>query len=160
MPMNIIKLKETDYDKIQLTKKSLISLRTCYPKFSSWFDKKILPNINKSRNIFLAYDSNGFGGALITKNDTEKKICTLFVREENRYNKLGSDFLRIASEELETYKMAITISDDIINTFTNAKGFNFLEEEIKSSLYKEGLNEHIGYILFHNPDLELKHLTK
>ena len=108
--MNILKLKETDTDKIRLVKKSLIGLRDYYPEFSNWFDSKILPNINKSREIFLAYNSNGFGGALITKNDKEKKICTLFVREENRYNRLGSDFLRIASEELETYKLPITVS--------------------------------------------------
>ena len=71
--MNILKLKETDTDKIRLVKKSLIGLRDYYPEFSNWFDSKILPNINKSREIFLAYNSNGFGGALITKNDKEKK---------------------------------------------------------------------------------------
>ena len=85
-----------------------------------------------------------------------KKICTLFVREENRYNRLGSDFLRIASEELETYKLPITVSKDVINVFTNANGFNFFTEKIENSLYKKDVDEYIGYILFHNPDLELK----
>jgi len=158
--MNIVKLKETDTDKIRLVKTSLIGLRDYYPEFSNWFDSKILPNINKSRNIFLAYNSNGFGGTLITKNDKEKKICTLFVREENRYNRLGSDFLRIASEELETYKLPITVSKDVINVFTNANGFNFFTERIENNLYKKDVDEYIGYILFHNPDLELKRLTK
>ena len=50
--MNILKLKETDTDKIRLVKKSLIGLRDYYPEFSNWFDSKILPNINKSREIF------------------------------------------------------------------------------------------------------------
>ena len=138
--MNIVKLKETDTDKIRLVKTSLIGLRDYYPEFSNWFDSKILPNINKSRK--------------------ENKICTLFVREENRYNRLGSDFLRIASEELETYKLPITVSKDVINVFTNANGFNFFTEKIENSLYKKDVDEYIGYILFHNPDLELKRLTK
>ena len=137
--MNILKLKETDTDKIRLVKKSLIGLRDYYPEFSNWFDFKILPNINKSREIFLAHNSNGFGGALITKNDKEKKICTLFVREENRYNRLGSDFLRIASEELETYKLPITVSKDVINVFTNASGFNFLQRKLKAIYIKKML---------------------
>ena len=136
---NIIQLTQDDPDKILLVKRSLLGLRDCYPGFSEWFDTKIIPNIkdkSSNRRIFLASNLDGFTGALILKK-SEKKICTLFVKEDQRFNSLGLDLMRIASEELETYKMAITISESVINTFNNAKSFNFYQTDKECGKYKE-----------------------
>lgn len=156
---NIIKLSEDDPDKILLVKKSLIGLRSCYPGFSEWYDSKIVPQIkNNSREIFLVTNHSEFSGALILKNTKqEKKVCTLFVREDKRFNHLGLDLIRIASEELETYKLPITISSEAIEVFNEASSFNFYQIDKKKSMYKKGIDEYVGYILFHNPDKELRH---
>ena len=157
--MNIIKLKDTSFDDIRLVKRSLINLRNCYPQFGKWYDSKILPNLNNdSRRIFLATNNGEFSGALILKKtNEEKKICTLFDNEKNRHKNLGLDFLRIASEELETYKLPITISDEAKSYFFNSNSFNFQTKYVKENLYKKNMKEYIGYILYHN---EYKYLLR
>ena len=156
---NIIKLKETSFDDIILVKRSLMNLRKCYPQFSEWYDSKILPNLdNDTRRIFLATNNGEFSGALILKRtDEEKKVCTLFVNEKkNRHKNLGLDFLRIASEELETYKLPITISDEAKSYFFNSNSFNFQTKYVKENLYAKNMKEYIGYILYHDEDKYLK----
>ena len=149
---DIVQLHDVDSDKLLLMRKSLIGLRNCYPEFGKWFDNKIVSNIDKTRKVFLATNHGEFSGALILKNDNkEKKICTLFVNPRNRFAHIGSDFLRIASEELETYKLSITISDESKKYFDKFP-YNFYEKRVVGGMYKDGLSEHIGYIMYHNPD--------
>lgn len=155
---NIIQLKYDDTSELELVRKSLIGLRQCYPEFNDWYNTKVVPKLKTgTRKIFLATHDLEFSGALILKDDgKEKKVCTLFVNPKNRFRHIGSDFLRIASEELETYKLPITISDEARPFFYNNLGFNFYTKEIKPDMYKEGVNEYLGYILWHNPDKELR----
>lgn len=152
---NIMLLSDYDADKLRLVKKSLLGLRNYYPGFQDWFDTKILPNVNKSRKVLLAMNNGEFSGALILKLGNEKKICTLFVNEQNRHKNLGLDFLRIASEELETYKMSITFNEEVKNFFLNNNHFNFYTTNI-SDKYLENSNEYQGYIMYRNPDKELR----
>lgn len=153
---NIVQLKPNDTYELELVKRSLIGLRSCYPKFEEWFNEKVYPNISKSRQVFLATHNGIFSGALILKNTSnEKKVCTLFVNENNRFNKLGTDLIRIASEELETYKLPITISSEVHDVFSNAESFNFYQTDKRKNMYIEGVDEYLGYILFHNPDRTL-----
>lgn len=155
---NIIQLKYDDTSELELVRKSLIGLRQCYPEFNDWYNTKVVPKLKTgTRKVFLATHDLEFSGALILKDDgNEKKVCTLFVNPKNRFRHIGSDFLRIASEELETYKLPITISDEAKPFFYNNLGFNFYTKEIKPDMYKEGVNEYLGYILWHNPDKELR----
>lgn len=155
---NIIQLKYDDTSELELVRKSLIGLRQCYPEFNDWYNTKVVPKLKTgTRKVFLATHDLEFSGALILKDDgNEKKVCTLFVNPKNRFRHIGSDFLRIASEELETYKLPITISDEAKPSFYNNLGFNFYTKEIKPDMYKEGVNEYLGYILWHNPDKELR----
>ena len=155
---NIIQLKHDDTSELELVRKSLIGLRQCYPEFNDWYNTKVVPKLKTgTRKVFLATHDLEFSGALILKDDgNEKKVCTLFVNPKNRFRHIGSDFLRIASEELETYKLPITISDEAKPFFYNNLGFNFYTKEIKPDMYKEGVNEYLGYILWHNPDKELR----
>jgi hypothetical protein len=155
---NIILLRENDASEIRLMKRSLIGLRDCYPNFENWFDSKIVPNINNGkRQLFLATQNSEFAGALILKNDLdEKKICTCFVNPKYRLNHLGLDFIRIASEELETYKLPISVSDEAKSFFMNNLNFNFYTTKLCTNHYKENINEYFGYIMFKNLDKELK----
>ena len=157
---NIIKLDYSDDYNIDLVKKSLIGLRTCYPKFNYWFDKKVVPKLKYgSRKLFLATNSGEFSGAMILKSENgEKKICTLFVNPNYRSRHIGIDFVRIASEELETYKLPITVSDEAKDWFYKNIGFNFYTTQSVPSMYKSNVTEHIGYIMYHNPDNVFLHV--
>lgn len=128
-------------------KDSLNNLRNYYDNFNDWFDKKVLSD---HRFVFVAYDKGNFAGYLILKKDeNEKKICTLFVREKNRFDHIGGDFLQIAYDTLQTDKLAISISDEVKEEFFNSRNFNFVCEKEKQSSYKENVTEYFGYIRFH-----------
>src|SRR5574344_528519 len=142
---NIIKLTENDSDLIRLTRKSLLDLRDYYPNFGEWFDGKIANSLGSGRSIFLATSNGIFSGALILKNGEEKKICTLFVNPGNRHKNIGLDFLRIASDELETYKMPITFNESVKGFFLDNEYFNFYTKKIVNSKYKLDSNEYSGY---------------
>lgn len=91
---NIIKLRSDDIDKIILTRKVFVSLRDYYPGFEEQYNLKIVPNIGRDRDIILATNNGEFSGALILKNNIEKKICTLFVNPNNRHKNLSLNFFK------------------------------------------------------------------
>jgi len=142
----LIKKIESKRDLI-FVRDSLNSLRNYYDNFNEWFDKKVLSG---HRFVFVAYDKENFAGCLILKKEkNEKKICTLFVREENRFDHIGGDFLQIAYDTLQTDKLSISISDEVKEEFFNSRNFNFICEKEKQSAYKENVTEYFGYIRFH-----------
>lgn len=127
---------------------SLNNLRNYYEGFKEWFDSKILPL--KNRFVFAAFDNDEFAGALILKKELDScKVCTLYVREKNRFNHIGGDFLRIAHDTLQTNKLPISISDEVKEEFFNSRNFNFVCEEERTGIYKEGVTEYFGYLTFH-----------
>lgn len=127
---------------------SLNNLRNYYEGFKEWFDSKILPL--KNRFVFAAFDNDEFAGALILKKELDScKVCTLYVREKNRFNHIGGDFLRIAHDTLQTNKLPISISDEVKEEFFNSRNFNFVCEEERTGIYKEGITEYFGYLTFH-----------
>lgn len=127
---------------------SLNNLRNYYEGFKEWFDSKILPL--KGRFVFAAFDNDEFAGALILKKELDScKVCTLYVREKNRFNHIGGDFLRIAHDTLQTNKLPISISDEVKEEFFNSRNFNFVCEEERVSAYKNGVTEYFGYLTFH-----------
>ena len=127
---------------------SLNNLRNYYEGFKEWFDSKILPL--KNRFVFAAFDNDEFAGALILKKELDScKVCTLYVREKNRFNHIGGDFLRIAHDTLQTNKLPISISDEVKEEFFNSRNFNFVCEEERVSAYKNDVTEYFGYLTFH-----------
>lgn len=135
-------------DELINVRDSLNKLRSYYEGFNEWFDSKILPL--KGRFVFAAFDNNEFAGALILKKEAKDcKVCTLYVREKNRFNHIGGDFLRIAHDTLQTNKLPISISDEVKEEFFNNKHFNFVCEEERVNAYKKGVTEYFGYLTFH-----------
>lgn len=127
---------------------SLNNLRDYYKDFNKWFDSKILPL--KGRFVFAAFDNDEFAGALILKREAKDcKVCTLYVREKNRFNHIGGDFLGIAHDVLQTNKLPISISDEVKEEFFNNRYFNFVCEEERVSAYKDNVTEYFGYLTFH-----------
>lgn len=151
-------IKEAKNTDIDLVGKSLSSLRSCYPGFKDWYDTKVVPKIESGeRKVFFAENDGNFCGALILKNTKdEKKVCTLFVTEESRFNNIGGDFLRIAADTLKTNKLPITVSDEAKKDFFDNKTFNFFVEKEEPNKYRSGMTEYIGYIMYHESNEALR----
>lgn len=87
-----------------------------YPKHKSWFYQKHLPATlvkGSGRDIIFACDKNGkiYGTSFIKEDDTEKKICTLFVSPEARGLGIGILLVEKSMEMLGTTKPMITLAD-------------------------------------------------
>lgn len=87
-----------------------------YPKHNSWFYHKHLPATlveGSGRDIVYAQDQNGklYGTSFIKEDETEKKICTLFVSEDSRGLGVGTALVEKSMEILGTTKPMITLAD-------------------------------------------------
>lgn len=87
-----------------------------YPRHKSWFYQKHLPATfvkGSGRDIIFAYDKNEkvYGTSFIKKDDTEKKICTLFVSPKARGLGIGTLLVEKSMEMLGTTKPMITLAD-------------------------------------------------
>lgn len=101
-----------------------------YDNFSVWFDKiyRECYDINKKRNIVIAFDGSSIAGILILKDSPEeKKVCTLVVSKNYRKMGLATKFFEISFSVLNTLKPHYTVSEDNLAKFDglNKKfGFN------------------------------------
>lgn len=147
----LIKQLTRDDSELAFVKSELSSFRDYYENFNEWFDSSVKPNVGVDRHVFLATDGVGsFAGAMILKNTKdEKKICTLFVSENSRFNHIGGDFLSIASRVLMTNELPISFSESVKNCFFSNKKFNFVLQKEAQNAYKQGITEYFGYIRFH-----------
>lgn len=126
---------------------NLIFMKKDYPEFYKWYKTKVLPELaGDCRQIYLATNTeNGeIAGVLILKDCSfEKKICTLCVFEKYRYQGLGSRFVELAMNVLNTKTPMITVSENHKAEFENlfAKyGFEFSMEY--PNYYKESVSEY------------------
>jgi len=96
-------------------------LKSDYPDFYHWYHRKVCPGlIDRSREIFLAVDieERHLAGILILKHSrTEKKICTLCVFAPYQRCGIGTRFVEISSECLETSTPLITVSSNHIKEY-------------------------------------------
>lgn len=90
-----------------------LPVKGSYPEYKSWFLNKHVPNLGIDRNIiFAVYKQEIVGVANLKNGIDEKKICTLYVKNGFRHNKIGTALLNMSFEYLGTNKPLITISDD------------------------------------------------
>ena len=90
-----------------------LPVKASYPEYKNWFLNKHVPNLGIDRNILFAVYKNEIVGVINLKcNKTEKKICTLYVKNGFRHNRIGTTLLNMAFDRLGTNKPLITISDD------------------------------------------------
>lgn len=90
-----------------------IPVKESYPEYKNWFLNKHVPGLGIDRNILFAVYKMEIVGVINLKcTETEKKICTLYVKPGFRFNKIGTTLLKMAFEQLGTSKPLITISDD------------------------------------------------
>ena len=140
-------LKDTNSQQLYAIGETMNFLKKDYPRFYDWFTSKVIPGIKTSeRQIYIASPSDNPGciaGVMILKDTAqEKKICSLYVAEEYRSNKLGTKFLSLATEVLKTEKPVITVSSTRIDAFSGLfKKFGYLLYECYPKYYSTDTNE-------------------
>ena len=99
----------------ELTKFNVIQ----YSSYEKWFYEISLPRIlNNLGEIFYKEVNGNVIGVCICKKDCERKICTIFVKEEFRNNGIGTNLLNSAFTYLQTTKPVISISKINIKYFS------------------------------------------
>ena len=79
-----------------------LSIQESYPNYQSWYKNTFLEGLKKEeRKILFAVEKGEVVGcALLKKTPREKKLCTLFVRPENRHQGVGQALLVQTIKEL------------------------------------------------------------
>ncbi len=125
--------------------KVTLPIKDDYPEYKDWFLNKQVKGINVDRDIIFAmYNDEIVGVSNIKGNNTEKKICTLYIKDCFRKNSIGSNLINLSCEELETNKPLITISSNKIYDYRKIiiKNQWELSDEL-NNFYKENSNEYV-----------------
>lgn len=96
-------------------------LATDYPEYYNWYYTTVIPGIfNGTRNIFLATTKNReiIGIAIAKKDEKEKKLCTLWVKEEYRHRRVATMLLHKVFQYLGTTTPLFTVSEKKVLYFT------------------------------------------
>lgn len=131
----------------------LVFLKKDYPDFRCWYHNMVIPGLmDRSRQIYVAEDAeNGqLAGIMILKTaPEEKKICTLCVFDPYRKCGIGTHFIEIASEQLDTSSPFITVSSNHLHEFNDFFAKLSLRGQVDFSLlysyenyYRDGIVEY------------------
>ncbi len=114
--LSTLKEDKTRFNKMILEiLKVTLPVKKQYPDYKNWFLNKHIPFIGINRETIIAIDKNNIVGIANLKFDsTEKKLCTLYIKEGYRFNRIGTTILNMSFNILGTNKPMITISDDVI----------------------------------------------
>ena len=119
------------------------SLCLDYPHYKDWYFKKQLPRFLMSKGYILFIRKKEdpkviIAMASLKKDESEKKICTLFVVEQYRMQHLGSELIRKSLLFLETTKPVITFADYKLFMFQSIiDKYNWQLTDIVEDLHKE-----------------------
>lgn len=126
--MNIEKLSDyiskiSDDELLNLSTKIYeisISNNSSYPQHKEWFFLKHLPGVIKGTRdiLFVQNDESEIIAIACLKNeDDEKKICTLYVKEEYRNKGIGTALIEKSMDYLQTDQPFLTITEASLNSF-------------------------------------------
>ena len=118
------------------------SLKKYYPEYESWFMNKHIPGIYlDTRDTILLMINNDIVGICNIKYE-EKKICTLFIKEEYQNKGIGKELVTKAIILLKVTDPLITIPKSIIYKYKNIiKEFNWKLVKSIDNYYIEGSTE-------------------
>ncbi len=148
MDLTIRRLTAQDNTQLQSIGEALCFLKKDYPDFLGWYRKKVLPGLaTASRQVYIAVPGDCPGrlaGVMILKDTpAQKKICTLYVAELYRGQKLGSKFLSRAISVLRVHRPLITVSDAHQSEFSPLfRHFGFQLYDSCLGYYRKGVSEH------------------
>ena len=115
-----------------------------YPNFTDWWDCKVIPGIdfNKRHVVVVENESNELVGALVLKDDDEKKISTLYIHPDYRNLYIGPFLIQHAMCVLETEMPIISIPEPLLVQFENMLAkYCFVKTKEVPDLYVEGVTE-------------------
>lgn len=120
-----------------------LPLKDDYPEYKTWFLTKHLTGIGGDRDIlFTTYKKQIVGIANIKL--SEQKICTLYIKQGFRENKIGRRLVKACMEKLGTNKPLITISSNKIHLFNKIIKENHWEyAEALNNYYTQGSDEYV-----------------
>lgn len=135
----LLHTRPVDNSLIQDLGDQLVFLKNDYPDFRHWYHNMVIPGLmDRSRQICVAEDpENGqLAGIMILKNTPEeKKISTLCVLDSYRRCGIGTRFIEIASEQLDTSSPFITVSSNHLHEFEDFFAKLSLRGQVNFSLF-------------------------
>lgn len=122
-----------------------------YPNISQWYDR-VIKEINENpehREMFIVLSNEdnllSISGLMILKNHlSEKKICTLRVKDGYQGKGIGTKLLEYAFQYLNTRTPLITVPQESVAIFSRIfNKYGFIQTECRPNLYREGRDEYI-----------------
>lgn len=115
-----------------------------YPNFWEWFGTKVIPGLaDGTRRIFTRRVDNKLAGvAIVKKTENERKLCTLFVKEEYASRGTGLFLLDASLKFLETDTPNLTVPLSKLEKFERIfERYEFVKDGRVKGLYKPGAEE-------------------
>ena len=117
-----------------------------YPKHREWYYQKQIPetlNSNKRNILFIRdEDKNIIAISCLKKDDTEQKLCTVYISQEYRNKGIGKYLIKESMDWLGTTKPFITIAEDNIASFIPfIKKYNWELVEVLTGIYNDFSHE-------------------
>lgn len=125
-------------------------LKNNYPSYKTWFFNSIIPNSILAPNreiVLIIFESSGtfeIAGLTILKNDEEKKLCTIIVKEKFRKLGMATLIFKKSFLILGTDKPLLTVSEDGLDGLMPLiKKFKFNITSVIENAYQPGKKEYI-----------------
>lgn len=127
-----------------LVSQDIAFLRESYPGFDRWLWQKVVPGLHSGERTIIVETRNGrAAGLLIVKHtESEKKLCTLRVREDYESRGLGVRLFERAFDILRTERPLLSVSEAAFPKFARLFGhFGFERHASYKGLYVPAIEE-------------------
>lgn len=116
-----------------------------YPGFRNWFFGKVAPALGAQRRLIIAKRRGRIAGLAICKRyETERKLCTLWVHQDERGRGIAGDLAREAFDWLDTDRPLFTVPDEHLAKFRGlVRSWGFSNPVAYRSLYRSARTEHV-----------------
>lgn len=97
-------------------------LNDSYPNYKDWFyNKQLKESLTPNRNILFVRnkDKQVIGVSSLKNTKEEKKLCTLYIKDEYRNKNITTKLIEESFKYLETTKPLITFSENKLHMFEN-----------------------------------------